>query len=102
MSEIVKQEGDFKISKTKKPRSLVREAKVTKVDLTEKPIDQEVTKVTIPTDVVELEKVVEPIVNIVQETVEQNPSFDNLIEEITDNNEPVIEVSQNVSEQVSA
>ena len=101
MSEIVKQEGDFKISKTKKPRSLVREAKVTKVDLTEKPIDQEVTKVTIPTDVVELEKVVEPIVNIVQETVEQNPSFDNLIEEITDNNEPVIEVSQNVSEQVS-
>jgi len=101
MSEIVKQEGDFKISKTKKPRSLVREAKVTKVDLTEKPIDQEVTKVTIPTDVVELEKVVEPIVNIVQETVEQNSSFDNLIEEITDNNEPVVEVNQQVSEQVS-
>ena len=101
MSEIVKQEGDFKISRTKKPRSLVRETTVTKVDLTEKPIDQEVTKVTIPTEVVEIEKPTEPIVNVVQEKVEQNSSFDNLIEEITDNNEPVVEVSQQVSEQVN-
>ena len=101
MSEIVKQEGDFKISKTKKPRSLVRETTVTKVDLTEKPIDQEVTKVTIPSEVVEIEKTIEPIVDVVQKTVEQNSSFDNLIEEITDNNEPVVEVSQQVSEQVN-
>ena len=33
MSEIVKQEGDFKISKPRKPKSLTQDDKVAKVDL---------------------------------------------------------------------
>lgn len=98
MSEIVKQEGDFKISKARKSRSLVKESKVTKVDLTEKVVDQEVTKVTIPNEVVELDKVVEPVLDMVQDVAEQTSLSNNLIEEITDNDNKVVDVVQQVSE----
>jgi hypothetical protein len=48
MPETIKQEGDFKISKGKKPKSLNTPAQVTKVDLTEKKEFEEPIKVVIP------------------------------------------------------
>lgn len=47
MSEI-KQEGDFKMQKPKRPRNLAKQDKVTKVDLTAPVGEQEITKVIIP------------------------------------------------------
>ena len=48
MSEIIKQEGDFKIQKPKRPRNLSKEDKITKVDFSTPAVDQEITKVIIP------------------------------------------------------
>lgn len=47
MSEI-KQEGNFKMPKPKKPRDLTKVDKVTKVDLSAPVVEQEITKVIIP------------------------------------------------------
>jgi hypothetical protein len=48
MSEIIKQEGDFKMQKPKKPRNLSKVDNVTKVDLSAPAVEQEITKVIIP------------------------------------------------------
>lgn len=48
MSEIIKQEGDFKIQKPKRPRNLSKEDKITKVDFSTPVAGQEITKVIIP------------------------------------------------------
>jgi len=110
MSEIVKQEGDFKISKTKKPRSLVKETTVTKVDLTEKPIDQEVTKVTIQTtnldqDAIQIKSANESVLRTEQPEVElremeqgDQRTFENVIEEIT--KEEIVEIKEELKESV--
>jgi hypothetical protein len=75
MSEIVKQEGDFKISKPRKPKSLTQEDKVAKVDLSTNREDQEITKVVIPS--------IEP--ETIEEIVEsQEAGQANVIQEITE------------------
>ena len=76
MSEIVKQEGDFKISKPRKPKSLTQEDKVAKVDLSTNREDQEITKVVIPSIEPEtIEEIVESQeagqVNVIQEITEE-------------------------------
>lgn len=48
MSETIKQEGEFKMSKPKKPRNLSKQPEITKVDLAEPKVDQEIPKVVIP------------------------------------------------------
>ena len=48
MSEIIKQEGDFKMQKAKRPRNLSKTDNITKVDLSTPAVDQEITKVIIP------------------------------------------------------
>lgn len=45
---VIKQEGDFKMQKPKKPRNLSKEDKITKVDLSTPVAEQEITKVIIP------------------------------------------------------
>jgi hypothetical protein len=94
MSEIVKQEGDFKIQKPRKPRSLTKEDKVTKVDFSTPEVVEEVTKVVIPN----LEE--EPK----EETIEVNTEdLKNVIEEITEEEVVVIEkeVEKHVQEQIN-
>lgn len=48
MSELIKQEGDFKMPKPKKPRNLSKVDNIVKVDLTQPFVEQEITKVLIP------------------------------------------------------
>lgn len=105
MSEPIKQEGDFKISKPKKPRSLSNEVKVTKVDLTSPKVESEVIKVNIPsepkqdTEVIEITQLAEeinetPIIEeIIQEIVEQE-----VIKEIKETTQ---ELTAQVNEQMS-
>lgn len=59
MQDIVKQEGEFKIQKPKKPRDLTKENPVVKVDFSVPHQEQEVTKVVIPN--VESEVVIEEL-----------------------------------------
>jgi hypothetical protein len=83
MSEIVKQEGEFKMSKPKKPRNLTKQEDVTKVDLSAPVVEQEVTKVVIPS--LENEEV----------TKEQEPTA---LSEVKDDNEEIVE---NVIEEIT-
>jgi hypothetical protein len=94
MSEIVKQEGDFKIQKPRKPRSLTKEDKVTKVDFSTPEVVEEVTKVVIPN----LEE--EPKEEIIEVNTED---LKNVIEEITEEEVVVIEkeVEKHVQEQIN-
>lgn len=94
MSEIVKQEGDFKIQKPKKPRSLIKEYEVVKVDFSTPEIVEEVTKVVITN----LEK--EPKKEIIEINTED---LKNVIEEIPNKEVVVIqkEVEKHVQEQIN-
>jgi hypothetical protein len=116
MSEAIKQEGDFKISKPKKPRNLNKQAEVTKVDFVNHEKEAEVLKVVIPTletdkDAIQEQSTDESMLRTeqselgLQEVVEGNEgSFENVIHEIT--NEEVVpvitekEVEKHIQEQV--
>lgn len=50
MSEIVKQEGEFKMSKKSTPKKLNKQEEVVKVDLSKVKKEEDVTKVVIPSD----------------------------------------------------
>lgn len=94
MSEIVKQEGDFKIQKPKRPRNLGKEDKVTKVDFSTPKVEEEVTKVVIPNiekDAVQEQSTNESVLRTEQPKVElqavdegNEGSIENVIEEISD------------------
>jgi hypothetical protein len=96
MAEIAKQEGEFKMPKPKKPRNLVKENNVIKVDLTTPVLEQEITKVVIPnlnteTDAVQKQSTDESLLRSEQSEVglrevEQGNegTFENVIQEITD------------------
>jgi competence protein ComGC len=96
MSEIVKQEGDFKISKPRKPKSLNTESKVTKVDLSVNRAEPEVTKVVIPnlntdTDAIQKQSTDESMLRSEQSEVglyemeqRNEGSSEDVIQEITD------------------
>jgi len=117
MSEIVKQEGDFKMPKPRKPRNLTKEDKVTKVDFST-PNVEEVTKVVIPNtekDAIQEQSTDESMLRTeqsklgLQEMEQGNEgTFENVIEEISNEQEvkeevKVIEkeVEKHVQEQVS-
>ena len=93
MSEPIKQEGDFKISKPKKPRNLSNEIKVTKVDLTVPRVEEEITKVIIPS---------EPKEEVVIEQIVETPIIENVIQEITEEEviQEVKEVTQELNTQI--
>ena len=90
MSEPIKQEGDFKISKPKKPRNLGNEVKVTKVDLTVPKVEEEITKVIIPS---------EPKEEVVIEQIVETPIVENVIQEITE--EEVIQEVKEVTQELN-
>jgi hypothetical protein len=108
MSEIVKQEGDFKIQKPRKPRSLTKEDKVTKVDFSTPKVEQEITKVVIPNteeNAVQEQSTDESVLRTekpkveLQGVVEGNEgTFENVIEEISD--KEVVEIEQQVENHV--
>ena len=93
MSEIVKQEGDFKMPKPKRPRNLSKEDDILKVDFSTQIVEQEVIKVVIPN--------VEE--NADQPVVETQGNEQNIIEEIIDKEVVVIEqeIEKHVQEQVN-
>jgi len=105
MSEQIKQEGDFKIQKPKRPKSLNAEAKVTKVDLSAKKEAEEPVKVVIPKpqeDAIQEQRTEESVLRAEQpelglsEMGQGNEgSFENVIQEITEQ-----EVKQEVKEVV--
>ena len=90
MSEIVKQEGEFKMSKPKKPRNLTKPEDITKVDFSAPKVDQDVTKVIIPNleDKEDSTQEQEPIELVVVEE-KKEVSTEGVIEEIT--NEQTVE-----------
>ena len=94
MSEIVKQEGEFKMPKPKKPRNLTKEDVVTKVEILEQPIEQDVPKVVIPQQALEEEE------NVV--VINEEQPIQNIIEEITDEqvNERVEHISKELETHV--
>jgi hypothetical protein len=93
MSEVIKQEGDFKMQKPKKPRNLTKQPEITKVELAEPKVEQEITKVIIPNteeDAVQEQSTESSVLRSEQselglQEVEQGNegSFENVIEEIS-------------------
>ena len=94
MSEIIKQEGDFKMQKPKKPRNLSKTDNITKVDLSASQVDQEITKVIIPSA-----DLVEQTVTELQEVIEDTP-IENIIQEIEITEVNVAEVEKEVAHHV--
>ena len=94
MSEQIKQEGDFKISKAKKPKNLNAPAQVTKVNLSEKKEFEEPIKVVIPKqpeDAIQEQSTESSVLRTeqselgLQEMGQGNEgTFENVIEEITE------------------
>lgn len=111
MSEIAKQEGEFKMPKPKKPRNLNKEEKVIKVDLSTPTVEQDITKVTIQTtnpdpDAIQIQSTDESVLRTEQPEVglqemEQGDqgTIENVIEEIT-NQEIVVDIKEELKESV--
>ena len=107
MSEQIKQEGDFKISKGTKPKNLNNPVKVTKVDLTEKKEFEEPIKVVIPKqteDAIQEQSAEsgvlrpeQPEVGLQEVGQGDEGSFENVIQEITEQ-EIVQEVKDTTAE----
>ena len=107
MSEQIKQEGDFKISKSTKPKSLNTPVKVTKIDLTEKKEFEEPIKVVIPKqteDAIQEQSAEsgvlrpeQPEVGLQEVGQGDEGSFENVIQEITEQ-EIVQEVKDTTAE----
>ena len=110
MSEITAQEGEFKMSKPKKPRNLNKEDKIVRVDMSKPAIEQEVPKVIIPTlnsdtDAIQEQSADESVLRTEQPEVElremeqgDQRTFENVIEEIT--NEEIVEIKEELKESV--
>ena len=113
MSEIVKQEGDFKMPKPRKPRNLTKEDKVIKVDFSTPVVEPEVTKVIIPntdSDAIQEQSTDESVLRTEKSKVElqemergNEGTFENVIEEISDEekvNKEVATIEQQVEQHV--
>lgn len=98
MSEEIKQEGSFKMSKPKKPRNLSSQPEVTRVEIVEPVVEAEVTKVVIPsTEEVETEVIEE----VITENVEAPESvIQEITEEVTSTESIEQEVAAHVQEQI--
>jgi hypothetical protein len=107
MSEQIKQEGEFKISKGTKPKNLNNPVKVTKIDLTEKKEFEEPIKVVIPKqteDAIQEQSAEssvlrpeQPEVGLQEVGQGDEGSFENVIQEITEQ-EIVQEVKDTTAE----
>lgn len=82
MSEIIKQEGEFKMNKPKKPRSLTQQDNITKVDLSVPAVDADVTKVVIPSLEAKEQETTEQEDGEVKEIIDTKTN-DGVIEEIS-------------------
>jgi len=112
MSEIVKQEGDFKMPKPRKPRNLTKEDEVIKVDFSTPVVEPEITKVVITNteiDAIQEQSTDESVLRTEKPKVElqemergNEGTFENVIEEISDEEVNVIEkeVEKHVQEQI--
>lgn len=112
MSEIIKQEGDFKIKKTR-PRNLSKEVEVIKVDFSSPKVEQEITKVVIPNleqeeNAIQKQSTDESLLRAEQPKVElqemergDQGSSENVIQEITNEEVSIIEsqVEKHIQEQ---
>jgi len=110
MSEIVTQEGEFKMSKPKRPRNLNKENDILKVDMSKPAVDQDITKVTIPTtnpdqDAIQIQSTDESVLRAEQPQVElremeqgDQGTVENVIEEIT--KEEVIEIKEELKDSI--
>ena len=111
MSEITVQEGEFKMPKPKKPRNLNKEDKVVRVDMSKPLVEQDITKVTIPTtntdpDAIQIQSTDESVLRTEQPEVElremeqgDQGTIENVIEEIT-NEEIVVDIKEELKESV--
>ena len=111
MPEIAVQEGEFKMPKPKKPRNLNKEDKVTKVDMSKPLVEQDITKVTIPTintdpDAIQIKSTDESVLLTEQPEVElremeqgNQGTIENVIEEIS-NEEIVVDIKEELKESV--
>lgn len=112
MSEIEKKEGEFKIKKPT-PKKLVKNEEVTKIDLTTPVVESEVVKVIIPkedTDAIQEQSTDESVLRTEQPKLElqevergNEGSFENVIQEITDEEVKVVEkeIEKHVAEQIN-
>lgn len=113
MSEQVKQEGDFKISKGRKPKNLNAVAEVTKVDLTAKIENDEPIKVVIPKqqeDAIQESSTEESVLRPEQSELGlqkmgsgNEGAIENVIQEITEQevHQEVKEVTQELKEHIT-
>ena len=113
MSELIKQEGDFKISKGRKPKNLNASAEVTKVDLSAKKEFEEPIKVVIPKqpeDAIQEQSTTESMLHNEQSKLElqevgsgDEGTFENVIQEITTQEviQKTEEIVQDLKEQVA-
>ena len=101
MQDIVKQEGEFKVQKPKKPRDLTKENPVVKVDFSTPHVEKEVTKVVIPN--VEPEVAVEELKVELQEVSPLVKELTGVIQEVIDEEVEVVEipVEKHVQEQIT-
>ena len=117
MSEVIKQEGEFKMSKPKKPRNLTKIEDVVKVDFSTPKVDEEVTKVVIPSleqkeDAIQEQSTTESVLRTEQPEVElreveqgNEGTAENVIQEITDEQETKViaveaELEKHVTENI--
>lgn len=98
MSEEIKQEGSFKMSKPKKPRNLSSQPEVTRVEIVEPVIEAEVTKVVIPSNEEVETEVIEEVINEIVETPES--VIQEITEEVTSTESIEQEVAAHVQEQI--
>jgi hypothetical protein len=106
MSEIIKQEGDFKMGKSKKPKNLGKPNEVVKVDLVDHSKESEVVKVVIPTleqdkDAIQKQSTDESLLRAEQpevglQEVEQGNkgTFEDVIQEVTEEEVTPVETNQ--------
>jgi hypothetical protein len=117
MSEVIKQEGEFKMSKPKKPRNLTKIEDVVKVDFSTPKIEEEVTKVVIPSleqkeDAIQEQSSTESVLRTEQSEVElrevergNEGTSKDVIQEITDEQETKViaveaELEKHVTENI--
>jgi len=110
MSETIKQEGEFKMSKPKKPRNLTKQPEITKVDLVEPKVEQEIPKVIIPNtedNAIQEQSSTESVLRAEQSELglqEVEPGnegpFENVIEEISNQEVDTKSIEQEVAHHV--
>lgn len=115
MKENVKQEGEFKMPKPRLPKNLGKQNEITKVDLSTQIAEEEITKIVIPNEKIETNAIQEqssnesvlraeePKVELQEMESRNEGTFENVIEEITNEEVKIIEtnIEKHVNEQIN-